>query len=201
MDLVCRAENEVARAGIRPMREVERGLAASLKPAVACCIAKTERYEYPPGGMRVIESYEVLRLPDDRGALMQAIDAFRAANAPAPYDLAVQEVMRLRYATAARNAGQDDLELILGLMADEVSRYPADVVVEVLRERARSSRWWPPLKDVLDDLNAAVSRRRSLLECLERMVDRIEATPERDKIRSLAGALAGSLRADRHAGR
>lgn len=201
MDLY-QATRTPAAAAMNPpaVRDVESSLAAWLKPDVACCIVKRERYEYPQGGFRVVTTYEVQGLPDQahRDLVREAVDAFRAANQPAPYPLAVREIMRLRRMTETQDAqDDDDLEFTMGAMADEVARYPGDVVVEVLRARARKSRWWPALKDLLDELDAAAAKRRAMLRCLEQMAAKLEGEPEQSNVTRLVNHLAASMLLDR----
>lgn len=179
--------------------EVENRLATSLKPCVASCVLKDEHFEYPErGDARVVTVYRIAGLPvaADSSAVRDAVEAFREANRPARHNFLVMEVGRLRAVTEHRQAAQAALDMLVAVMVDELQGYPEDVLAEVLRGWPRKCRWWPALKDILDECNALVAKRRAMLRCLEDMSARLEEAGN-DRVGDVVVELGKAIRADR----
>lgn len=103
--------------------------------------AKAEAAEWR-AGMR-----ELCRPLDDRGLLAALV--------------------RLRSATMSRTADTTETELALETLADELAPYPADIVLDVLTEWPRRSRWWPTIADLLPLLQRELRPRQALLRALD----------------------------------
>jgi hypothetical protein len=144
----------------------------------------------------------------DRRQLADAIALHERALMPAPETDVVVELARLRVLTRAAQAGDEDLKFAQQVYARELSAYPADVVLSVLRDWPSRSMWWPAWKELHDDLERLTRRRKSRLEALRKLADgdappsieevraRREAENARlsDQRRSLAGKFVGLFR-------
>ena len=86
-----------------------------------------------------------------------------ASLSPAPVKVVGRELARLRALTKMRVA-DNDAALVAVAYAEEVSRYPADAVVEVCR--AWDGVFFPSKSEMQDRLEATVAHRRSLLAAL-----------------------------------
>jgi len=130
-----------------------------------------ERTLYPEGeasitmavAVRIVRDTE--RTPDDERAAEVVAHALR----PAPPEMIVKELYRLRCVTAGRRGeSAEDLELTAAVWIEELSCYPADICVTTLREwpRRQSGKWWPTWHELVRILDARFSYRRSIAQAL-----------------------------------
>ena len=84
-----------------------------------------------------------------------------ASLSPAPVKVVARELARLRSLTRMKDT---DSALVAVAYAEEVSRYPADAVVEVCR--SWNGLFFPSKSEMQDRLEATVAHRRSLLAAL-----------------------------------
>lgn len=109
----------------------------------------------------------------DHAAALAFVDE---ALEPAGEDFVLAELARLRAMTVSRDVGQD-LALVLAAYADELQRYPADAVREVLR--GWGSKWWPAWNELRDQLDRLVRPRQALREAMRRGYEPPEAKDPR----------------------
>lgn len=132
----------------------------------------TERVQpiYGPDGYdERLLGYELRRpvSPEDAEA---AIAILREANKPADSAFIAKELTRMRLLTKARPQDDIDLEMMAAIYADEMSVYPADVVMAACRKWTAMETWWPSWAELKDQLEFRMRRRREMLEALERNI-------------------------------
>lgn len=91
------------------------------------------------------------------------IKALEYYNRPAKGEDVAMEVTRLRTLTAKRKEGEFDLELSIGALTEELCIFPSDIVRTACREWARNNKFFPVLKEILDECKNLVSMRASAL--------------------------------------
>lgn len=91
------------------------------------------------------------------------LSALEYYTAPSKGDAVAMEVTRLRTLTAKRKEGEFDLELSIGAITEELIEYPRDIVRHVCREWARNNKFFPVLKELLDECKKLNAPRKALL--------------------------------------
>ena len=74
---------------------------------------------------------------------------------------------QMKVLTAAKNAGEADLKLVLSAYASKLMNWPADVVREVLETQPSRSKWWPAWADLVERLNELAAPRKALMAALQ----------------------------------
>lgn len=98
-----------------------------------------------------------------------AIIAVQQSLVPAPLAQIRAELTRLRAVTKFRDSGDQDQAMTAAAYADELSRYPADVVTMVCRawpRKAGVGRFWPALSELIEDAERMTAPRHLLLSAL-----------------------------------
>lgn len=93
--------------------------------------------------------------------LAAVVNTLELGMAPAPVETILRELGRLELMTVPRKGGDDDAKARLVAYTDALSGYPADAVVQALRE---GWKFWPSWVEVRDRVDALCHRRRRLLE-------------------------------------
>tara|TARA_R100001244_G_scaffold2541_1_gene3920 strand:- start:4570 stop:5037 length:468 start_codon:yes stop_codon:yes gene_type:complete len=96
----------------------------------------------------------------DQAAAREAVEL---AMTPAPREEITKALAVLRALTKSRAASESDLDFEYGVMEQQLSRYPADVVMAVLRTHADKSPWFPAWAELLPRLDRLTSNRRWML--------------------------------------
>ena len=73
---------------------------------------------------------------------------------------------KLRLMTKVRAESTEDIRLTLTFYAEELRRYPGDVVRKVLSTQANMSPWWPAWSELKDRLDLYTRKRKKLHEAL-----------------------------------
>jgi hypothetical protein len=60
----------------------------------------------------------------------------------------------------------EELSLQLAVYTDELGQYPADIVVKVLRDWPKQSKWWPTWHELDIELGWRTNRRQYKLDAL-----------------------------------
>ena len=123
---------------------------------------------------RVIR-YE-LNQPRSAGELAEAIDIAEASLLPMSKREVLAELARVRAMTVSRDISMD-LQLVLAAYADELMKYPADAVREVLRGWPRDEKFWPSMSELIARLDPLVASRHALLDGLRRGYREPEVSP------------------------
>ena len=110
--------------------------------------------------------YELNR-PRTAGEVVEAIDIAEASLLPMSKREVLSELARVRAMTVSRDISMD-LQLVLAAYADELMKYPADAVREVLRGWPRDEKFWPSMSELTARLNRLVAPRHALLDGLRR---------------------------------
>ena len=108
-----------------------------------------------------------------------AIDAVQLALTP-PDDDMIEKALAILEVQTKRRA-EDDQVASLGLRVyvNGLKKYPADVVLEVLRRWPEKSPWAPSWKELFDDLEALTQPRRNLLHSVTWSRDKPAPKPTR----------------------
>lgn len=120
--------------------------------------------------------YELIEIRS-AAEVAQALAVAEAILAPASECLALAELARVRVMTASRDIGLD-LQMALAAFVDELMRYPADAVTEVLREWPRTQRFWPTMAELTERLERLVRPRRALCDALRRGYQPPQTSPD-----------------------
>lgn len=94
---------------------------------------------------------------------------------PASEEFVIAELGRLRLLTVSRDIGQD-LAFVFAVYADELKRYPADAVRDVLR--GWRGKWWPAWAELSEKLDRLVVARKALRDALKRGYRQPEYSPD-----------------------
>jgi hypothetical protein len=81
---------------------------------------------------------------------------------PATPESVVAAATRCLTVTKAHAHDQTDIQAMLGIFADELQRFPEDVVVSAFRKFARREKFWPSFAEILDDCQRMARWRYSL---------------------------------------
>ena len=103
------------------------------------------------------------QMTDDLAAEMAQIA--EALNRPSEPEHVATEVTRCLTATRAREHADIDLRALIGLLTDELTQFPADIVATTCRKWARQEKWWPTLAELRDQCQRATKWRKSLAKC------------------------------------
>ncbi|WP_419905063.1 hypothetical protein [Kiloniella sp.] len=94
----------------------------------------------------------------------EMVRILKLSLAPLPRTEIIRELLKLKVKTNSRNMDAATLELQLEVYADELAKFPADCVLQALKDVGRQ-KWWPEwgqLERLLTPLEA--TRRRVLRE-------------------------------------
>lgn len=142
--------------------ETDRRLLASLKQRCGLHIEVESHMVYPETGgfHRVIDRVVV----EGEGSRKDALSMVELAMTPAPKQALARELTRLRILTKAKDRAEIDTEFEAQIWLDELSRYPADVAVETLREwpRRKAGTWWPSWHELEPILRRKAAMREAL---------------------------------------
>lgn len=97
----------------------------------------------------------------------QALAAIELAMTPAPPEEITKALTVLRALTRTRASAAEDIDFEFGVMEQQLGRYPADVVMTVLRTQAERSPWFPAWSELFPRLERLVSARRWMRQQLE----------------------------------
>lgn len=146
---------------------LQRNPAALLPQSIRSSIAETwVDGDTGYGWDGYVTRYDLTQLPSDQDADLAAAIA-EATLEPASEREIVVELGRLRSLTVSREIGAD-LSLAFAAYTEELRRYPADAVREVLREWPKTQRFWPSMAELVLRLDRLVKPRQALQEALGR---------------------------------
>ncbi len=104
-------------------------------------------------------------------AIREAREVLEASMLPAPREVIIKELVRMRALSAVRASDTDDVAMILSAYAEALAEYPADATVAALRWWPRRNKWWPALAEI----EQAIADR-----CIERqMLDKALRSPSK----------------------
>lgn len=83
-----------------------------------------------------------------------ALDTVNRYLAPCGYDFALGELMSLYYATKSRKESAEDEKARVMVYAKDLSRYPADILQEVVSDLRNTEKFFPALSDIDRAVNA-----------------------------------------------
>lgn len=104
---------------------------------------------------------------DERRAAQKALGIYRAACAPLDPVSLSYELAVVRERTARRRSEDGDWDVELDSLVDDLAPYPADMVIDVLRDWRRTEKWWPLFSELAAQLDRKVARRRAIIRALE----------------------------------
>jgi hypothetical protein len=149
----------------------ERNPARSMPPSMRSCIAATwaDRRDQAHGWDCAVARYKLVS-PLPAETLQVAIAAVEQSLLPGDEQFVAAELGRLRLTTKSRDPGQVDLNLLFAVYTDELLRYPADLVSNLLRDwpRAPGNRFWPSISELTERLDEMLRPRLALFDALRR---------------------------------
>jgi len=156
----------------------DREAVNSLPPALASCLEEQLgpeydliRYTINDAGKLTLET-----LNDGRTAIL-------GLSKPAPDDMILRALLKLRSLTAWRGIGDADLDMTLEAFAEKLSEYPADAVIQALNEAPDKSKWFPTWFDLKTHISYLSQRRRLILEAIDRRIEKL--TPRSSAVAGL----------------
>jgi hypothetical protein len=81
---------------------------------------------------------------------------------PGTPEAAIVAATRCLTVTKAHAHDETDMQMLLGIFADELQHFPEDVVVSAFRKFAKREKFWPSLAEILDDCQRLSRWRYSL---------------------------------------
>jgi hypothetical protein len=144
--------------------EVDEALVNSLAASVDRACQPQYNTDFDVIGYRWVD-YDnwPIPTPDDIAA---ALDLVNATLKPCPPAVVKRELTWLRAVTVSREATTEDWLLRLTAYAEELVRYPEDVVIATVRHCGRTNRFWPALAELMSECNSLMRRRHSLRNAL-----------------------------------
>ncbi len=156
------------------------GLVASLPQPLSSLLSTRRRWREwvdPEHGFECeLVGFDLAGIEDEADAGVRATaareaEALRQLCRPLAFPALAKELARLRVSVAKRPEGDVDYKAAVAVYAEELGKYPADLVVAALRTWARAERFWPTLAELHDRIGPKARRRLALLEALERIAE------------------------------
>jgi len=148
-------------------KATDKVVEALLPPSVRSCLQPDYSTRFGPNGLESELMGYSLAGPISELDRHAALVALEVACAPAPLEETIILLGRLKVLTISPAQHGEDLQVQLKCYADELSRYPADIVRHVLRTHARQSKFWPTWSEIEERLSLHASRRQ-LMWCAVR---------------------------------
>lgn len=104
----------------------------------------------------------------EENAGREAIEMLRRLNLSCGLEFATKELVRIKMLTKAAKQDDMDTELLLGIMAEELADYPADVVRDSCRFYTKRNKWFPSWSELQELCEERALKRRVLLNALRR---------------------------------
>lgn len=139
---------------------------ASLPPSVASSLTekRTDFVDPVYGYDFRFDGYSLA--PVDAAEKMQAKAIVLAACRRCDSKTIASELTRMRVLTKARELSNDDASATVAAYAEELSRYPADIVRAACRGWSKREPWWPSWAELKEELTRHARRRKALAEVL-----------------------------------
>lgn len=146
--------------------QADRGLEASFPAPLKILLRSKARYDSQFDALLRYEPLPPAKTPAAEAMIEQARQALDAALVPAEPAAVLKMLARLKISTSSRNRDGDDAKLERRVFADELRRYPLDVVDEACRRWARREQWWPSIAEIVGECDKLVNWRRVTREAL-----------------------------------
>jgi hypothetical protein len=146
--------------------QADRGLEASFPEPLRTLLRSKARYDSEFDALLGYDELSPAKTPAGEAMLDRARNALDAALAPAEPAAVLKMLARLKISTSSRNRDGDDAKLERRVFADELRRYPLDVVDEACRRWARREQWWPSIAEIVGECDRLVNWRRVTREAL-----------------------------------
>ncbi|MGI9484983.1 MAG: hypothetical protein ACR2RF_03690 [Geminicoccaceae bacterium] len=115
------------------------------------------------------------------GELREALVQVDQATQPLPDERIVLEINKLKVRCKMRAEQQEDMQMLIACLLDDLSEYPADVVVDVLKAWPRRSPWWPSWNELYEQLERKSAPRRAIRDVIKHALkEHEEPSPWRD---------------------
>jgi len=148
---------------ISPM-ETDKGLMVKLR-SICPELRIEERSIFSESGFA---GTQISKIERPRGITQGQIDnaarSLSLALLPANPDTLLNLLQRLSMSTKSRNKSSKDFAQEIAFYADELTKSPADIVVDVLKINRQ---WWPSLGELLEEIAPKAYRRQALLDQVE----------------------------------
>lgn len=146
-------------------KATDKAVAASLPPSVKQSLTSEHRTYFGIGGADVQTSYK-LTAPVSEADRAAAIAILETASAPPRPEEVLKLLYRLKALTVSREQHSEDVRAQAACYAEELMRYPADVVRYVLRTQPEHSKFWPAWLELAARLDLYSRRRVKLRKAL-----------------------------------
>jgi len=141
-------------------RATDKAVVASLPPSVRSCLKPEYRTRYASvGGCDATLLRYKLERPLTGEEAARCREIARVALAPASPQEVLSLLTRLKLMTASAAQNQQDIAAQMACYADELMKYPADVVRSVLQSQPRASTFWPAWAEISARLSMREDRR------------------------------------------
>jgi hypothetical protein len=161
--------------------ETDRALQTSLPLSVQQCLAEKVDRDFNLTGYLMTHAAPA-------ADIKLAVNLLNLSLSPMPRPSILKELTLLKVKTKMRNVTEGELTLMLSAYADELSRFPADIVVYVLRAWADTNIWFPAWADLATELRWRTDKRQFKLDALSKEPDQIAGR--------IAGLIANVLEKD-----
>lgn len=151
-----------------------KDLRASLKPAVRSLLSVPVNRDYVDptyGWDGYVTGYSlpmVIEASEDE--LREALAQVQQATQPLPDERIVLEINKLKVRCRMRAEQQEDMQMLIACMLDDLSEYPADVVVDVLKAWPRRSPWWPSWNELYEQLERKSAPRLAIRDVIKQAI-------------------------------
>lgn len=143
-------------------REINWEITASLKQDFGSRLVIKELFDK---GFETVIGHNILLTGASDESWIKALEYY---TKPSRGDVTAMEVTRLRSLTAKRKEGEFDLELSIGALTEELCVYPEDIVRTVCRDWARNNKFFPVLKELMDECEKLFDLRYSVLDVMRK---------------------------------
>ena len=112
--------------------------------------------------------YNFSRRDLDPSDVRDALAVVEIALRPCPPAIVDQELLRLKILTKSQALNAEEVALQAAVYTQQLSAYPEDVVVDVLRCWRAREKWWPAWAELQELIDARMKRRIALRDALAR---------------------------------
>ncbi len=142
-------------------RELDEELLTSLPQSVQSALVSTVNRDYELTGYKLSQQVPAADLDTAKRILLTGLE-------PLPPQTILQELTKLKVKTKTRNMTTDEQTLMIQAYCEELQRFPADIVLYVLRSIGDTSPWFPAWAELHQELRWRTDKRAFMLDALNR---------------------------------
>ena len=152
------------------------GLEASLKPVVRSLLCDPVHRDFQDefGWDGYVNGYHLpVQIEATEDDLQEALSHSEQFMKPLPDDQIVLEINKLKVRCKMRAEQQEDLQMLIACMIDDLSEYPGDIALDVLRQWPKLSPWWPSWNELYELLERKTQPRRAIRSAIKRSLGKV----------------------------